>query len=88
MAKANITCNICLIEITNDIKHIERHTLGNKHQRTLKLILKKKNLESWNFQWIKSNNTFVFLTCLEPMDNNLSISRPSINHFLLQRTIQ
>ena len=42
MTKANITCNICLIEITYDIKHIERHTLGNKHQRILKLILKKK----------------------------------------------
>ena len=63
------------VGITNDIKHIERHTLGNKYQRILELILKKDILESWNFQWIKSNNTFVCLTCLEPMDNNLSFKR-------------
>ena len=49
VAKPNVTCDICLIEITNDIKHIERHTLGNKHQRILELILKKYIFESWNF---------------------------------------
>ena len=83
MAKANVTCDICLIEITNDTKHIERHTLGNKHQRLLELILKKYILESWNFQWIKNNNTFVCLTCLEPMDNNLSFKRMK-RHFKSQ----
>ena len=83
MAKTNVTCNICLIEITNNVKHIERHTLGHKHQKILELILKKDILESWKFQWIKSNNTFVCLTCLEPMDNNLSFRRMK-RHFKSQ----
>ena len=91
MAKANVTCDIYLIEITNAIKHIKHHTFGNKHVsnlfvpiiRILELILKKDSLESWNFQWIKSNNTFVCLICLERMDNNLSFKRMK-RHFKFQ----
>jgi hypothetical protein len=81
--KAVVTCDICQIEITDDIKHIERHNLGDKHQRILELILKKGILESWNFQWIESNNTFVCLTCLEPMDSNLSFKKMK-RHFKSQ----
>jgi hypothetical protein len=81
--KAVVTCDIYQIEITDDIKHIERHNLGDKHQRILELILKKGILESWNFQWIESNNTFVCLTYLEPMDNNLSFKKMK-RHFKSQ----
>ena len=75
MSKADVTCDIYHIEITNDIKHIERHNLGDKYQRILELILNKDILESWNFQWIESNNIFLCLTYLELMDNNLSFNR-------------